>query len=57
MIAFKTFLKDENGVVSVDWIVLTACIVSLAALVGHTALSGVEGLGSHLVTDMEGTGV
>lgn len=27
---FKTFHKDENGAVTVDWVVLTAGVVGLA---------------------------
>ena len=57
MTAVKTFLKADNGVVSVDWIVLTACVAGLAAMAGHTALSGVEGLGTQISTDMEDTDV
>ena len=36
---FKTFFEDENGAVTVDWVVLTALIVGLVAV----AFAGVEG--------------
>lgn len=40
---FKNFRKDENGAVTVDWVVLTAAVVGLAiaaygAIEGQTAL-------------------
>lgn len=47
MIKFiKNFRKDEDGAVTVDWVVLTAAVVALAAAAyssietGTTALSG-----------------
>ncbi|MBU2992004.1 hypothetical protein Q4555_14965 [Octadecabacter sp. 1_MG-2023] len=30
---FKTFRADEDGAVTVDWVVLTACIVGLGIAV------------------------
>ncbi|MEL7256276.1 MAG: hypothetical protein AAFN80_00325 [Pseudomonadota bacterium] len=36
---FKTFFEDENGAVTVDWVVLTALLVGLVAV----AFAGVEG--------------
>ncbi len=35
----KNFRKDENGAVTVDWVVLTAAIVALAGA-AYTAVSG-----------------
>ncbi|WP_170332744.1 hypothetical protein [Ruegeria arenilitoris] len=29
---FKNFRKDEDGAVTVDWVVLTAAVVALAAV-------------------------
>ena len=50
MIKFiKNFRKDEDGAVTVDWVVLTAAIVGLAAVAytqigsGTSALSGKVG--------------
>lgn len=37
---FKKFRKDENGAVTVDWVVLTAAVVVLAA-----GVAGVIALG------------
>ncbi|MDF1717323.1 MAG: hypothetical protein P1U75_11735 [Antarcticimicrobium sp.] len=39
MIKFiKNFRKDENGAVTVDWVVLTAAVVALAGA-AYTAIS------------------
>ena len=39
LIYFKRFLTNDDGAVTVDWVVLTALIVGLIAV----AFSGVEG--------------
>ena len=41
---FKSFKNDESGAVTVDWVVLTAAIVG----------GGIEGLGTAIVSDLEG---
>lgn len=33
-ITFKKFFRDENGAVSVDWVVLTASVLFLAIAIG-----------------------
>ena len=38
----KTFFLREDGAVTVDWVVLTAALVGLAAAAGSTVLSGVN---------------
>jgi len=56
MIKFiKNFRKDEDGAVTVDWVVLTAAIVGLAAVAYTQVGSGVNDLAG----DVEGalTGV
>ncbi|MEM6588618.1 MAG: hypothetical protein AAF641_09240 [Pseudomonadota bacterium] len=57
MTKFKTFWKDGNGAISVDWIVLSACLVGLAALAGNAALDGIEALGGQVSSDMSDTDV
>ncbi len=46
------FAKDENGAVTVDWVVLTGAIVGLAVAVVGTISNGAldhsRGLGQHL---------
>ncbi len=40
---FKHFAKDEDGAVTVDWVVLTAAIVGLGLVVMTTIRPGVTG--------------
>jgi Flp pilus assembly pilin Flp len=51
---FKTFKNDESGAVTVDWVVLTAAIVGLGMVVMTTVGGGIEGLGTAIVSDLEG---
>ena len=45
MIKFiKNFRKDENGAVTVDWVVLTAAVVALAGAAYTSIQSGAENL-------------
>jgi len=37
----KTFVEDEDGAVTVDWVVLTAAIVGIALLVINIIRGGV----------------
>ncbi|MEM9551993.1 MAG: hypothetical protein AAGA05_12505 [Pseudomonadota bacterium] len=50
----KRFLNEENGAVTVDWVVLTALIVALAG----AAFSGIDGgvatLTSSIMTYLQG---
>jgi len=47
------FLRDENGAVTVDWVVLTAAIVGLGVIVITTIANGAldqsSALNSHLL--------
>lgn len=51
---FKTFLHDDSGAVTVDWVVLTAAVVGLGMIVMQTVGTGIEGLGNKIVTDLNG---
>lgn len=44
----KTFLADESGAVTVDWVVLTAAIVGLGLAVITTVRTGVNNLGTDI---------
>ena len=45
MIKFiKNFRKDENGAVTVDWVVLTAAVVALAGAAYTSIQTGSENL-------------
>jgi Flp pilus assembly pilin Flp len=52
MAKFTTFLKDETGAVTVDWVVLTAAIVGLGLLVFTFIRPGVESLSEAIETEM-----
>jgi len=49
---FNTFLKDESGAVTVDWVVLTAAIVGLGIAVltsvGGGTVSLADKVSSHM---------
>ena len=46
---FNKFRKDENGAVTVDWVVLTAAVVGLAV----AAYTSIENGASTLTADTE----
>ncbi|MEX0328151.1 MAG: hypothetical protein AB3N07_05460 [Ruegeria sp.] len=47
---FKNFRKDEDGAVTVDWVVLTAAVVALAAIAYNQVRSGAESLATEVNT-------
>ena len=47
---FKHFAKDEDGAVTVDWVVLTAAIVGLGLVVMNTIKPGITGSASTINT-------
>ena len=57
MIKFiKNFRKDENGAVTVDWVVLTAAVVALAGAAYTSIQSGASDLTSSTGSFIEGKG-
>jgi len=46
------FAKDESGAVTVDWVVLTAAIVGLGAVVLAAVEGGVTSLASDIASDL-----
>jgi Flp pilus assembly pilin Flp len=42
------FLRDEDGAVTVDWVVLTAAIVGLGLVIGPTIGQSTVGLGNDI---------
>lgn len=53
MIKFiKNFRKDEDGAVTVDWVVLTAAVVALAAVAYNGISSGTDTLSQAINTEM-----
>lgn len=53
----RTFLRDETGAITVDWVVLTAGIVTIATLVGYslrdTTIETAEVIGTEIATRFE----
>ena len=48
----KTFRKDEDGAVTVDWVVLTAAVVGLAIAAYSSIQDGATGLTSQIEAKM-----
>lgn len=47
-----SFFRDEDGAVTVDWIVLTAAVVGLAATGGASILSATQTLSGNVKTEV-----
>ena len=54
---FKNFRKDENGAVTVDWVVLTAAVVALAGAAYTSISSGTSALTGSISTELSGVTV
>jgi hypothetical protein len=50
---FKSFKNDEAGAVTVDWVVLTAAVVGLGAVIGLTIMPGITTAGGNVVTNLD----
>lgn len=50
----KRFAKDEDGAVTVDWVVLTAAIVGLGLVVISAVQPGVTGLAGKISSELQG---
>ena len=46
------FKNDEDGAVTVDWVVLTAGLVGLAAIIGTQVATGVQNAGTTIQNGM-----
>jgi Flp pilus assembly pilin Flp len=53
----KNFRNDEDGAVTVDWVVLTAAIVALGLVVGNAVSTGAGTKAASIVTSMTSSGV
>ncbi len=53
----KNFRKDEDGAVTVDWVVLTAAVVALAAVAYNGISGGTSGLAGNISSELTGTTV
>ncbi|KPQ15040.1 MAG: Flp pilus assembly protein, pilin Flp [Rhodobacteraceae bacterium HLUCCO18] len=52
---FNTFLSDESGAVTVDWVVLTAAIVGLGLAVMSVVSGGIESLSGNISDTLSNT--
>jgi len=53
----KTFRNDEDGAVTVDWVVLTAAIVGLGIAVLTSVTSGTQTVTENISSHLNGTTV
>jgi Flp pilus assembly pilin Flp len=51
----ETFIHDESGAVTVDWVVLTAAIVGLGLAVMSVVSGGIENLSGNISTTLTNT--
>ncbi len=49
----KNFRRDEDGAVTVDWVVLTAALVGIGIAVVSTVSSGTTAMGTKMSTMLE----
>ena len=54
---FKLFARDEDGAVTVDWVVLTSAIVGLGIAVMLSVGNSTKGLADKISTDIGGRDV
>ena len=54
---FKNFWKDEDGAVTVDWVVLTAAVVGLGIAGVSTVSTGIGNLATSIGTEVGGSTV
>ncbi|KQI69232.1 hypothetical protein SAMN05428995_101815 [Loktanella sp. DSM 29012] len=53
----KAFYNDEDGAVTVDWVVLTAGIVVLGVAVGAKVAGGANAMADNIATELSTTTV
>ena len=56
MTNFSAFLNDETGAVTVDWVVLTAAVVTLGLVVFTFIAPAVSGLASDIGDEIDAAG-
>ena len=50
---FKRFQKDEDGAVTVDWVVLTAAVVGLGLIVMAAIKPAISNLSASIAAEIE----
>jgi Flp pilus assembly pilin Flp len=56
MTKFTAFLNDETGAVTVDWVVLTAAVVTLGLVVFNFIAPAVSTLASDIGSEIDAAG-
>jgi len=56
MTNFSAFLNDETGAVTVDWVVLTAAVVTLGLVVFNFVAPAVSRLAADIETEIDAAG-
>ncbi len=51
----KTFIDDDSGAVTVDWVVLTAAVIGLGAAVSASVGAGITDLAGDISSNLSGT--
>lgn len=51
----RTFLNDNSGAVTLDWVVLTAALVGTGIAVMSTVSTGIDGLSSQTEAELQGS--
>ncbi|MBM1221557.1 hypothetical protein JQU17_11690 [Ponticoccus sp. SC2-23] len=49
---FRHFRQDEDGAVTIDWVVLTAAILILGVVVGAAVSNGAETMANNTETEL-----
>lgn len=57
MAAFRDFLRQDSGALTVDWVVLTAAVVGLGVATVASVRSGTQALGSDISTSLSSASV
>lgn len=57
MTKFTAFLNDETGAVTVDWVVLTAAVVTLGLVVFNFVAPAVSDLAQDIKSEIDQAGV
>jgi len=45
--------QDENGAVTIDWVLLTAAILTLGSIVGASVSAGAENMADNTGTELQ----
>lgn len=52
LLKLKSFFANDDGAITVDWVVLTAAVIGLTVVGASATLLGVETAGSNIATSL-----